>query len=256
MEQLTFLLFEYTEILLGNQKNYSDNYFTGSKSSNEALAIAFIREVAHIFLQCDNLETARLTFNAKVFQKMHLDKIIIYINVPSYVDEADVPDYIVNKVFTKYFDEERWIAIRHCERIMHGTITKFPKNYMQEDAGVQRACFCLRYFLTREYPSTSPTMLYRFSAGPEFRLWMKQHCLSNTCFKLFASPVDYMDAALPESMRSHALCLLYRAICSLSYISSDVGTNYKVVVCPDDAGSTEEEDAPTTEKEGKKKRGA
>lgn len=232
MEQLDFLLFEYTEILLGNRKNYTDDYFEGNKATNEALAIAFIREVAHVYLQCDNLESAQAILNDRVFKKMKLDKILAYIIVPSYVDSADSTDYMISKIFSDRFNEEEWIATRYCQRILQGTIAKFPKNYMQDDLGMQRACFCLRYFLTREFPSATSFELYRFASGSEFRAWIKKHCLSNTCSRLFATPIDYLDQALPNSMRNSILRLLYRSVYYMSFTSSEILPQYRELSLP------------------------
>ena len=240
MDILSLLLLEYTEILVGNQKNYSDDYFNGSRGSNEKLAIQFVRYVAHVYFQCDNLEAARATFSKKLFSDMKLDKIIHYIHVPAFVDTADRTDYIIDKIFTNSFDSEKWIATRYCKRILEGTVNKFPKNYMLEDAGIQRACFCLRYFLTCEFPTASPASLYAFAAGTKFRIWLKDRFLSNTCAKLFSSPVDFLHIALPDNMQDDMLHMIYNAVYRMSTVPSDITTQYRNLVFPDDIATQED----------------
>lgn len=234
MDTLSLLILEYTEILIGNQKNYTDDYFSGSKAANKKLAIRFIRAVAHIYFQCDNLAAARITFNEQVFTAMKLDKIIRYIHVPSYVDKVDRTDYIINLIFTNNFDSELWVATRYCERVIAGTIPRFPKNYMLGDSDIQRSCFCLRYFLTYDFPSAPPAKLYAFAASTKFRPWLQNHLLTNSCSKLFSSPVEYLHLSLPENMRSEILFLIYDAVHALSTAPPHISPQYRNLVLPDD----------------------
>ena len=214
MDKLSLLTYEYVEILAGNKKNYSDDYFNGNASANEQLAISFIREITKIFLQCNNLESAKIAFSRKLIDQMKLTKIITYITVPPYVDANDKVDYIISKIFTNNFNSERWTAERYCKRVLNGTISRFPKNYMFCDNGVERACFCLKYFLRTEYPRMNALQTYQFAASQEFSGWLKKHYLSNTCVRLFASPIDYVHLMLPDEMKNHMYYCMY--LCKLN----------------------------------------
>lgn len=234
MDTLSLLFLEYTEILIGNQKNYTDDYFCGTKSANKRLAIQFVRTVARVYFQCDNLAAARVTFNEQVFKAMKLDKILQYIHVPTYVDRVDRTDYIINLIFTNNFDSELWVATRYCERVVAGTIVRFPKNYMLGDSDTWRSCFCLRYFLTYDFPTMSPMQLYAFAASTKFRPWLQEHFLTNSCTKLFSSPVEYLHMSLPENMRSDILFMIYDAVQRLAASPPHIAPQYRDLVLPDD----------------------
>lgn len=234
MDTLSLLILEYTEILIGNQKNYTDDYFAGSKSTNKRLAIQFIRSVAHIYFQCDNLAAARITFTPQVFKIMKLDKILRYIYVPPYVDSVDRTDYLINLIFTNNFDSELWVATRYCERVIDGTLPRFPKNYMLGDSDIWRSCFCLRYFLTYDFPTTPPIKLYAFAASTRFRPWLQDHLLTNSCSKLFSSPVEYLHMSLPENMRNDMYFLIYDAVHALLSTPPYIPPQYRDLVLPDD----------------------
>lgn len=208
------LLLEYTEIMLGNKRHFSDDFFSGNTPSSEDRAIKFVRLVSKVYLQCDNIQQAKIVFNAEMIKKMHLEGIVREIRIPDYIDAHDRMDFIAAKIFTKKFDPEKWAAEHYCMRVLNGTLAKFPRNYMDGEIGLSRACFCLRYFLMLERPGSSTLDLLYFAVNPKFRTWLQAHYLMNVCNKYFDTRVDYMYEALPDNMH---IDILYM-ICKTRYL--------------------------------------
>lgn len=211
MNTLNILLYEYTEIMLGNRKNFSDNFLDGSRAQNERNAIMFIRLVSHVYFQCDSLNQAQALFSDEFIDVTKLRKVLNSVIVPEFIDSADRFDYIITKVFSRNFDSEKWAAQRYCERILRGSLTRFPKNYINEENGVTRSCYCLWYFLTMERPDAGALELMEFAVSPEFPKWLKTHLLSNACMKLFDDRIDFMFESFPNEMHDEMLYMIYKA---------------------------------------------
>ena len=147
---LTIVLYEQTEIILGNRKNYSDAYFDKSPEENEKNAIAFIRLMVKTFLHCRSLEAAKKTVLMEDLENLELKRVIQYVRVPKFVEANEKDEYLTAKIFTPGFDSEEWVAEKLCKRIENNTLKIFPKYYIAEEAGRLRAAYCLRYFVARE----------------------------------------------------------------------------------------------------------
>lgn len=212
--QQAMLLLEYTEIMLGNKRHFSEDFFNGRTGASEERIVSFIRLVAKVYLQCDNFQQARCVFDADLVKKLKLDNIVREIRVPDYIDTHDRMDFIAARVFLKKFDPERWAMEHYCQRVLDGSLAKFPRNYMDGEIGLGRACYCLRYFLKLERPGSSALDLLHFSTLPEFRTWLQKHFLMNVCAKYYDTRVDYMYDSLPDDMK---IDILYM-ICKTKYL--------------------------------------
>lgn len=207
------LLLEYTEIMLGNKRHFSEDFFSaksGRSKVGEERAVQFIRLVSKIFLQVDNLGQARGVFTKEMVSRMRLSNIFDQIYVPDYVDSNDRIDYVAAKIFSKKFDPEKWTAEHYCMRILNKSLTKFPRNYMDGELGLNRACYCLRYFLQLERPGSSALDLLNYASTSEFRIWLQDHLLSNVCTRYYDTRVDFMYDALPDDMKINILFMIYK----------------------------------------------
>lgn len=202
------LLLEYTEIMLGNKTHFSDDFFSGNSPASEEKVIDFVRLVAKVYLQCTTAQQAKLIFTQDMIRKMHLLGIIKEIRVPDFIDAHDRMDFITAKIFSKNLNAEKWAAEHYCNRVLDGSLVKFPRNYMDGEVGYSRACYCLRYFLKLEKPGASALDLLYMSVNPKFRAWLQSHYLLNVCGKYFDSRVDFMYEALPEDMKIDILFML------------------------------------------------
>lgn len=224
MFDIKIVLYEYTEILLGKRKNFSINFFDGKE--DEENAITFVRSVAKTFLGCNNLRAAQATITPNVLSKMKLDSTVIHIKRPRFILREDKNDYILAKIFTDNFDSERWIANRLCKRIQNGTLTKYPKFYMNEYAGLKRSQYCLHYFLITEFTNKKIIDLYRFSASLQFTQFLRQRLLLNVKAKFYSSPVEYLHESMDIQSQEDAYFHLYDTLYKLGF-NGDLGFTEK-----------------------------
>lgn len=225
MFDLTIVLYEYTEILLGKRKNYSDNFFDESRTNNEQNAINFIRTVTKTFLRCNTLEAAKATITPEILKRMRLDTIVNHIRRPRYVLPEDWNLYVLARIYSNKFNTEKWIAGQLCSRIRNRTISKFPKFYMNENSGLVRSQYCLRYFISTDLPHMKIIDLYRFSTTTKFSIFLKERLLLNVKGKLYESPVEFMHNAIVAQQQEEAFYHMYETLyflespASLEYVS-------------------------------------
>ena len=151
MFHVTTVLYEYTEILLGQRRNYSINFFhSGSSEEDEENAVKFIRTAVRAFLRCYSLEAAYATVTPALIKRMKLETAMNHIHVPQFVLPGKRTEYRIARVFQPGFNKEHWIAAQLCEGIIQKKVTKFPKFYMSDFEGYERAKQCLNYFVRHD----------------------------------------------------------------------------------------------------------
>ena len=214
MFDMSIVLYEYTEILLGKRKNYSDTFFRQGPD-DEKHAIEFIRTIARSLLRCRTLEAAHQSISPEIMETLKLDKILSVISVPKSVHREDRQTYLIDKIFSTDFNEEKWIAEHLCERIIKGKLKKFPKYYMNEELGFRRARFCLHYLLNREMPEKTIPQLYQVSITPAFRIFLKERLLLNVCLRIFDLPVEFVHDAIDDEYQDPPFFKMYRMISRL-----------------------------------------
>ena len=200
------LIFEQTEILLGNRKNYSDTYFRSEKD-----AITFIRYMVKMYLHCDSLAHANATITCDMLRDIELSRAMQVIDIPKYLYPEDQDEYLIDRIFTPRFDPERWMRERYCKQIIEGTFKKFPKYYMTDDNAKWRASECLKILLRHDYPMMTVFELYKFSTTSAFREYLKKKVLWNTCSHLFPTPVDFVHSSLKNDQKDPFLFMMFKA---------------------------------------------
>lgn len=213
MFDLSIVLYEYTEILMGVRRNYSVNFFeSGNKEKDEDNIVRFVRLAVKIFLRCRSPEAAAATVTPTLLKTLKLHTIVNHIQVPRYVLPQEKDQYRLDRIFQDDFNKEQWIAFHLCEGILNGTVSKYPKYYMNDYEGYERAKYCLSYFLQKLLPLYRVVDLYRFSATPEFNSFLRNRLLQNVRMKMFDSPVEYLHESLPPECQNEAYYHMYEAL--------------------------------------------
>lgn len=217
MSDVSIILFEHTEIMTGMRQAFSMNFFeSGNSAEDERIVIEFLRLAVKIFLRCPSLEAAHTTVTYDLLKRLKLASVLKHIRVPKYVLQSNRNRYRLDRVFSKTFNSERWVADQLCDGILRGVVSKYPKNYMSDYAGYERAKYCLSYHVQRMMPFYGILDLYQFSSTPEFNTFLKARFLQNVRMKLFDSPVEYLHESLPEGRRNesyfHVYDTLYRVL--------------------------------------------
>ena len=215
MFHVTTVLYEYTEILLGQRRNYSINFFhSGSSEEDEENAVKFIRTAVRAFLRCYSLEAAYATVTPALIKRMKLETAMSHIHVPQFVLPGKRTEYRIARVFQPGFNKEHWIAAQLCEGIIQKKVTKFPKFYMSDFEGYERAKQCLNYFVRHDMNMALIRIcdLYKFSATPQFNTFLRDRLLQNVRIRFFDSPVEFLHESLSEDCQNDAYYHMYETI--------------------------------------------
>ncbi len=215
MFHVTTVLYEYTEILLGQRRNYSINFFhSGSSEEDEENAVKFIRTAVRAFLRCYSLEAAYATVTPALIKRMKLETAMNHIHVPQFVLPGKRTEYRIARVFQPGFNKEHWIAAQLCEGIIQKKVTKFPKFYMSDFEGYERAKQCLNYFVRHDMNMALIRIcdLYMFSATPQFNTFLRDRLLQNVRIRFFDSPVEFLHESLSEDCQNDAYYHMYETI--------------------------------------------
>lgn len=164
---------EYEEILIGNRKKISSNYFLFDKKGNERVALSVIRYAIENLLGWDVHNAIKL-FNSNYISFMKLDQMVKYIVFPSDVTKDDT-EYILYLLYPKYVDYDiKRYTLRIYEKVMNNE-GRYPKDYMYGYLGMLRAKICLQYAINQNLLFKSADDLYNFFAY-HLLLFLMSHC--------------------------------------------------------------------------------
>ena len=201
------LLYEYTNILTGQNVSFPAAYFTkGSNGKNETSAIAVFKYAFEIFLHWTPID-AKNMLNWDIIKKMSLDRVIGYLNVPAGVKMNEDFAYIVHVIYPEVvpYNENKFTS-KVYESVLKGKdeygngISKFPKKFFDNSEGVQRACVCLRHMIEHYMLFTDGVHeMYEYFSTPDAVKAIDQYKLKLVLKDVFlGAPVRYLHLSLPD----------------------------------------------------------
>ena len=194
---------EYEEILIGNRKKISSNYFLFDKKGNERVALSVIRYAIENLLGWD-VQNAIKLFNSNYISFMKLDQMVKYIVFPSDVTKDDT-EYILYLLYPKYVDYDiKRYTLRIYEKVMNNE-GRYPKDYMYGYLGMLRAKICLQYAINQNLLFKSADDLYNFFASKECIKYLKQNKLYQLYVSFYSTPLEYMHDSMPSSVKNEFL---------------------------------------------------
>ena len=194
---------EYEEILIGNRKKISSNYFLFDKKGNERVALSVIRYAIENLLGCDVHNAIKL-FNSNYISFMKLDQMVKYIVFPSDVTKDDT-EYILYLLYPKYVDYDiKRYTLRIYEKVMNNE-GRYPKDYMYGYLGMLRAKICLQYAINQNLLFKSADDLYNFFASKDCIKYLKQNKLYQLYVSFYSTPLEYMHDSMPSSVKNEFL---------------------------------------------------
>ncbi len=204
------LIYEYDQILVGEQKEPSMAFFSSTTYQNELNALKVIRYAFRKVLGWKPEEIAACR-NLKIIREMKLEYFLSQINFPPEVSPEYYLLYIASKLYPNriYYDEEHIICdvYKKLLKIKEGDIQKFPKNFTAGENGHFRAEVCLRYMISHFVIFHSIEELYFIFDNPSVNDLLKRYRLWNICTTLYDTPLDYLHSALDVSQKDHMLYL-------------------------------------------------
>ena len=194
---------EYEEILIGNRKKISSNYFLFDKKGNERVALSVIRYAIENLLGWDVHNAIKL-FNSIYISFMKLDQMVKYIVFPSDVTKDDT-EYILYLLYPKYVDYDiKRYTLRIYEKVMNNE-GRYPKDYMYGYLGMLRAKICLQYAINQNLLFKSADDLYNFFASKDCIKYLKQNKLYQLYVSFYSTPLEYMHDSMPSSVKNEFL---------------------------------------------------
>ena len=204
---------EYEEILIGNRKKISSNYFLFDKKGNERVALSVIRYAIENLLGWDVHNAIKL-FNSNYISFMKLDQMVKYIVFPSDVTKDDT-EYILYLLYPKYVDYDiKRYTLRIYEKVMNNE-GRYPKDYMYGYLGMLRAKICLQYAINQNLLFKSADDLYNFFA-------------SKDCIK-YLKPLDSVPAITSTSTSLRQSCMESIASCRPSASCRTLVISLKII---------------------------
>lgn len=202
------VLNEYEEVLIGQKKQISPNYFSMDKAGNERVAITVIRYALETLLGWSVQDAIRM-FRPEYIGFMHLDQAVQNINFPCDVPHDDT-EYILYLLYPKRVDYNvKKYTIRIYESVLKGE-SRYPKDYMYGWIGMLRAKICLQYALNKDKVFKSVDGLYRFFASKEGRRYLKKAKLHQLYTSFFDTPLDFMHNSMPRAIKNEFLYHNYK----------------------------------------------
>ena len=194
---------EYEEILIGNRKKISSNYFLFDKKGNERVALSVIRYAIENLLGW-YVHNAIKLFNSNYISFMKLDQMVKYIVFPSDVTKDDT-EYILYLLYPKYVDYDiKRYTLRIYEKVMNNE-GRYPKDYMYGYLGMLRAKICLQYAINQNLLFKSADDLYNFFASKDCIKYLKQNKLYQLYVSFYSTPLEYMHDSMPSSVKNEFL---------------------------------------------------
>lgn len=207
------LLYEYTNILMGQTSAFSAAYFMRGSITNPLMAIEVFRYAIEIFLHWTPEEAVTM-LNNDILKEMHLDKIKNYLPIPYGFEYHGDYRWLVHLIYpSKIPYNEKDAVIDVYKAVLNGKanggLRKFPKGYFDGKSGRERAFICLRYFIGLKGNFKNIEEAYAFFASPEGTKMINNNGLKLVLRDVFQSPVQFFHKSLPEEYRNDFLYHYY-----------------------------------------------
>lgn len=199
------ILYEYDELLIGNRKSLSPDFFDYGAVTNEAVALKIIKYAFETYLRWDPIDI-RDQMNHEILKTFKLDGLLKYIQFPEELDRKNDLFYLAWCLYpwtVNYTYEER--VYRVYQNVLDGTFSRFPKEYFAGTEGVMRAILCFRYMLDHVYHFSSMDEMYRFFGAHKSVEAIQKAKLAVVCRDFFGSSLDFLHESLPESQKNTIL---------------------------------------------------
>ena len=200
------LQIEYENIILGKKRNYSSAIFgSPNKEINQKNAICIMKYAFESFLNWSPEDVKRL-INPKIIRLMKLENVIKYIQFPGELNPKTDLFYIAHLMYPNIIHyNSREITLKVYKDILNKKIYRFPKDFFEDDEGVNRARLCFRYMVQNYFHFHNLEEMYEYFASSKGKKALKEYQLLSVCDVLYSHPLDYMHDSLIEEQQDEFL---------------------------------------------------
>ena len=196
------LLIEYDELMSGERTTFSDRFFGRDFTLNEKHALRVMRYAFDYYLGW-SADTLEHFLSKDVMERLKLLPLIKYIHFPEEYDETKDFYYIVSLIYPSKRISLEDQVVHTYQRILDGSVVKYPKDYFIGTDGLVRAGICLQYAINHGLSFTTKNDLYYFFASEDAPKFLRKWKLQTICKQAFDSPVEYLHFSLPEKEKVH-----------------------------------------------------
>lgn len=199
------LLYEYTQILLGESTSFSSSYFGSHSVDNKGFAEFIFRQAIEVFLHWTPQE-AQVKMNDRIVKEMKLEKALRYMDLPPEIERSRDYAMIVALLYPNelHINQEQ-LVIDTYESVLkgqeNGGLYKFPKYYFDGLTGRMRGHICMRYLLEHKCSFHSSREMYEFFSTEAGTSLLNSNALKVVLRDVFHSPVLFLHESLPASLQ-------------------------------------------------------
>lgn len=206
------LIFEYESVLTGKKNNISSYLFSQGNYENERKALYIIDYAIQTYLGWTP-EEVRDHMNNDILKKLHLTKLLSYIDFPATIQIQNDEDvfYLAVKLYPdKIHYNKTDLILRVYKRVMNGSIQRFPKEYLSDADGLYRAKICFRFMMRQYLTFSSVDEMYSFFASKSGSRELRKYRLASVSRDLFETHIDFLHESLPDSQKDDLLYAYYK----------------------------------------------
>lgn len=191
------LLTEYESILLGNRKDFTTTYLSQPFAQHTCLTL--FRYVFEDLLEWTP-EMIQYHLTMDIIKKLHLEKPFKKLYYPPELDKEHDLFYLVCLLYPDKFKySKREIIIRVYEKVLNGTLKKFPKNFFKGIDGAMNLGICMQYAINQNLHVSSIRELYMyFSNLSKINTFLRNVKLYTPCIENYEYPIDMLHDCLSE----------------------------------------------------------
>ncbi len=205
------IILEYENILLKKKNNFSNTVLTKNDvASSRKNALVILRYAFEEILHWSPNDIINM-LTKNVAEQLRLDSPLKYIEVPVEVNRTIKNRYIAHLIYPRKISfSEREITVDIYKKVLSKRIYGFPKRFLSDDKGMERARACLNHLLQNHLQFHSIEETYSFFASLEGSKALKKYQLFVVSNDLFDTHIDFLHESIPEYQQNDFLFNYYK----------------------------------------------
>lgn len=202
------LILEYEEILTEKRRDVSTGY--KGRNLNTDYLINLFRYVYEDLFGWTPEEVVRNT-DKDFLEGMHLTALFRMLPFPPELDPKVDIYYIGHILYPDIMPyDKKAMTIRVYEKVLSGTIKKFPKRFFDGGSGRLALQICFQSAVSSRLQYSDIEGLYRFFATSKGMKFLQHMKILVPCLEAYGNPISLLHDSLPGGSRSELYYRFYR----------------------------------------------
>ncbi len=196
------LLYEYTNMLLGNTQWIPGNYFADGDITNEKNAIEVFKYAFEIFLDIHDPRAMEHELDQEFMEKMKLTKFLSFIKFPVELDKKTDLFYLIHRMYPRKVPySSRDVSVKIYKEYIEGIRPKLPRGFFDGPEGMRRSHYCFIFFVTRYMKFKCVRDMYEFFASADGSKMISKMKLTIPLDNFYYTPVEFLHDSLPDDQK-------------------------------------------------------